>query len=146
MRRGPTALSRRSFGFLLAKALQRWNAALEAKFDAAGFGYVRASFGSVLVPLLEEDGLRMGDLADRSRLSKQTMTTMVRLVESAALVERRADPEDGRSIRVYLTKTGQRFRPVAQATLTEVERAFLGTGPAAEGEIVRRWLAAYAGS
>jgi DNA-binding MarR family transcriptional regulator len=138
------ALSRQSFGFLLAKALQRWNATLEGQFAAAGFGYVRASFGSVLVPLFEEDGLRMRNLADRSRLSKQTMTTMVRLVESAALVERRDDPEDGRAVRVYLTKTAQRFRPVAEAALAEIEREFLGTGPIAEGNIVRRRLAAYA--
>ena len=32
----------------------------------------------MLVPLFEEDGLRIGELAERSHLAKQTMTTMVR--------------------------------------------------------------------
>lgn len=139
-----SALSRESFGFLLAKALQRWNGVLEARFAAAGFGHVRASFGSVLVPLFEEDALRMRDLADRSRLSKQTMTTMVRLVEQAGLVERRPDPEDGRAVRVHLTAAAHRFRPIAEATLTDVEQDFLQCGSPAEAETMRRWLRRYA--
>ena len=139
-----SALRRESFGFLLAKAMQRWNGELEASFAAAGFGQVRASFGSVLVPLYEEDGLRMGDLAERSRLSKQTMTTMVRLVEEAGLVERRADPEDGRATRVWLTRTAERFRSVAEVSLREVERSFLECGSETEARVMRRWLRQYA--
>jgi hypothetical protein len=45
---------------------------------------VRPSYGSILVPLFEEDALHMGELARRARLSKQTMTTMVRLLERDA--------------------------------------------------------------
>ena len=73
-------------GFLLAKAVQRWNELLQERFRAAGWGDVRPSYGSILVPLFEEDGLRMGELARRSRLSKQTMTTMVRILERERLV------------------------------------------------------------
>jgi DNA-binding MarR family transcriptional regulator len=39
----------------------------------------------------------MGDLAERARLSKQTMTTMVRLLERDSLVQRRPDSSDGRA-------------------------------------------------
>ena len=73
-------------GFLLAKAAQRWNELLQERFRAAGWGDVRPSYGSILVPLFEEDGLRMGELARRARLSKQTMTTMVRILERERLV------------------------------------------------------------
>ena len=65
---------------------------LAERFSQRGFTDVRPSYGSVLVPLFEEDGLRMTELALRARLAKQTITTMVRLVERAGLVERRADP------------------------------------------------------
>src|SRR2546430_1327666 len=70
-----------NLGFLLAKAAQHWNDLLAERFRARGFGEVRPSYGSVLLPLFEEDGLRMGEIARRARLSKQTMTTLVRLCE-----------------------------------------------------------------
>src|SRR5438876_1076821 len=72
------ALGRDDLGFLLAKATQRWNELLAERFAAAGHPNVRPSSGSVLLPLYEQDGLRMGELARRARLSKQTMTTMIR--------------------------------------------------------------------
>ncbi len=109
-------------GFLLAKASQRFNERLVARFAAAGFPEVRASYGSVLLPLFEEDGLRMGELARRARLSKQTITTMVRLVERERLVERRPDPGDGRAQLVFLTERARRFQPVAAAVLEELDR------------------------
>jgi DNA-binding MarR family transcriptional regulator len=106
---------------LLAKASQRWNELLAAGFGRRGFAEVRPSYGSVLVPLLEEDGLRMGELARRSLLSKQTMTTLVRLVEREGLVARRHDPDDGRATRVHLTDRAKAFRPVAEQTLAELD-------------------------
>src|SRR5215216_7825478 len=96
-------ITRENLGFVLAKASQRWNELLWGGFSEHGFAEVRPSYGSVLVPLFEEDGLRMGEIARRSRLSKQTMTTMVRLVEREGLVVRERDPEDARAFRVQLT-------------------------------------------
>ena len=114
--------TRENLGYLLAKTSQRWNEQLQAGFAEAGFPEVRASYGSVLIPLLEEDGLRMGEIARRSRLSKQTITTMVRLCERDGLVERRPDPDDGRATRVHLTAKSRRFQPVAERVLARLER------------------------
>lgn len=111
------APSRENLGFLLAKASQRWNELLYERFVAAGYPEVRPSYGSLLVPLYEEDGLRMSELARRALLSKQTMTTMVRLLEREGLVERRPDPDDRRATRVFLTARSRRFAPVAAAVL-----------------------------
>jgi DNA-binding MarR family transcriptional regulator len=113
-------VDRDDLGFLLAKATQRWNELLQERFRAAGWVEVRPSYGSILVPLFEEDGLRIGELARRSRLSKQTMTTMVRLLERDGLVRRQRDPADGRAIRVVLTAKARRFEPVAEHTLEEL--------------------------
>jgi DNA-binding MarR family transcriptional regulator len=110
-----------NIGFLLVKASKRWNELLAERFAERGFPEVRPSYGSVLVPLLEEDGLRMGELARRSRLSKQTMTTMVRLVERDGLVARRPDPDDRRAARVYLTERAKAFQPIAEETLAELD-------------------------
>jgi DNA-binding MarR family transcriptional regulator len=112
--------SRENLGFLLAKASQRWNELLEEAFAREGFPEVRASYGSVLLPLFEEDGLRIGEIARRARLSKQTLTTMVRLAERDGLVERRPDDHDRRATRVHLTGKGKRFEPVAERVLGEL--------------------------
>ena len=119
--------TRENLGFLLAKASQHWNELLYERFVAAGFPDVRPSYGSILLPLFEEDGLRMGELAARARLSKQTMTTMVRLLERDGLVTRRADTSDGRASVVFLTEHARSFRPVAEATLAELDRLVVGT-------------------
>jgi DNA-binding MarR family transcriptional regulator len=113
--------TRTDIGYLLAKASQRWNELLAEAFRRQGHGEVRPSYGSVLVPLFEEDGLRMSELAARAHLAKQTMTTMVRVVERAGLVQRRPDPDDARATRVELTTRGRRFKPVAERELIRLE-------------------------
>ena len=63
----------------------------------------------------------MGELARRSRLSKQTITTLVRLVERDGLVTRDHDPEDARrAFRVCLTERSEALRPVVEASLAEL--------------------------
>jgi DNA-binding MarR family transcriptional regulator len=110
-----------NLGFLLAKGSQRWNELLAECFIEQGFSEVRPSYGSVLLPLFEEDGLRMGQIAARARLSKQTMTTLVRLCERDGLVVRERDPHDARAFRVKLTKRAKEFRPVAGQILRELD-------------------------
>lgn len=116
-------VGREDLGFLLAKAAQRWNELLAEAFARAGFAEVRPSYGSVLLPLFEEDGLQMGELGRRSRLSKQTMTALVRRVERDGLVSRRADPGDARATLVFLTDRARHFEPVAATVLGELDRA-----------------------
>lgn len=108
-------------GFLLAKASQHLNAVLVERFAGRGFPDVRASYGSVLVPLFERDGLRLGELAAVSRLSKQAMTGLVKLCEQDGLVVRERDVDDGRAFRVFLNARGRRFQVVADEVLRELD-------------------------
>jgi DNA-binding MarR family transcriptional regulator len=117
------ALGRDDLGFLLAKAMQRWNELLAHSFARAGFAEVRPSYGSVLLPLFEEDGLQMGELARRSGLSKQTLTTLVRRVERDGLVWRRQDPTDARATLVFLAERAREFEPVAADVLRKLDEA-----------------------
>jgi MarR family transcriptional regulator, organic hydroperoxide resistance regulator len=133
-------VDRSDIGFLLAKASQRWNELLHEQLVAAGFPEVRPSYGSVLVPLFEEDGLRMGEIAARARLSKQTMTTLVRLVERDGLVELVSDSRDRRAIRVHLTARGRELEPVARTVLGRFERAATRTLGIDRLESLRRAL------
>src|SRR5215813_10997793 len=100
--------------------MQHWNELLLERFRAAGWSEIRPSYGSLLVPLFEEDGLRIGELARRARLSKQTMTTMVRLLEREQLVRRERDPADGRAFLIVLTAKARRFEPIAERTLAQL--------------------------
>jgi DNA-binding MarR family transcriptional regulator len=63
----------------------------------------------------------MGEIAARSRLSKQTMTTLVRLCERDGLVSRVSDPGDGRAFRIHLTERARNFKPVADEILRELD-------------------------
>ena len=107
-------------GFLLAKATQRWNELLLERFKAAGFPEIKGSFGSVLLPLFDEDGLRIGEIGRRARLSKPSMTALIAQCEAAGLVRRERDPADGRAFRVVLTDNGRRFKRVAEDVLRDL--------------------------
>jgi DNA-binding MarR family transcriptional regulator len=116
-----TPATREDLGYLLAKASQRWNEVLAEAFAEAGFADVRPAYGSVLIPLFEEDALRMGELARRARLSKQTMTELVRRLERDGLVERRPDPADARASLITLSARSRAFRPVAEDILRRLD-------------------------
>jgi DNA-binding MarR family transcriptional regulator len=82
----------------------------------------------------------MVELADRARLSKQTMTTLVRSLERDGLVRRKRDPRDGRAFRISLTKRAHRFRPVAEDVLGELDRTIRARLSNAEVESLRATL------
>jgi DNA-binding MarR family transcriptional regulator len=108
-------------GFLLAKASQRFNERLGARLAAGGFPDVRPSYGSVLVPLFDGGPLRIGEVAAAARLSKQSMTGLVRQCEEAGLVARERDPADGRAYRISLTDRGRALQAVAEAAMDELD-------------------------
>ena len=108
-------------GFLLAKASQRFNERLIEQLTEHGFPEVRASYGSVLMPLFEQDDLRVGEIGARARLSKQAMTRLVAQCEADGLVQRSRDAADGRAFRVDLTSRGQELGSVVERVLTQLD-------------------------
>ncbi len=135
-------LTRHNLGFLLAKASQRWNENLQRRFSETGFPQIRRAYGSILLPLFEEDGLRMGELARRAGLSKQTMTTMVRDMEKRGLVSRRPDLQDRRATRIVLSRKARRFEAVAEPILARMEQAARRKSPGVATAELKAWLAA----
>jgi DNA-binding MarR family transcriptional regulator len=129
-----------NLGFLLAKAGQRWNELLVERFAAAGYPEVRPSYGSVLLPLFEQDGLRIGEIGRRARLSKPSMTALVRMCEQDGLVRRTRDRDDGRAYRIELTARGRRFRQVAESVLRELDELVAAQLGRHESEALTRAL------
>lgn len=61
-----------------------------------------------IIALLDREGVRMGDLAERAQMTKQSLTELVVALEQRGLVARRPDPTDGRAKLVVPTKDGER--------------------------------------
>jgi DNA-binding MarR family transcriptional regulator len=133
---------RDDLGYLLARASRRWDDVLRVRCLAHGFPEVRPAFGSILLPLFQRDGQRMGELAVAARISKQNMTTLVREAERSGLVRRRADESDRRAQRVWLTDRAEEFRPAAMQIQAEMSVLVSRELPPRTVAILRRSLAA----
>jgi len=64
----------------------------------------------VLFALWAQDGLTHRELAAQLHVQAATMTRMIQRMEKTGFVERRADPNDQRVSRVYLTEAGRAIR------------------------------------
>lgn len=110
-----------SLGESLERASRRWKQLLVRGLKRYGYGDIRPSFAPILLPLVKEDGLPVGELGRRTGLSKQAMTEAVRLMEKRQLVCTCRDEHDSRVIRVHLAPRGKAFPLVAEQVLSEVD-------------------------
>jgi MarR family transcriptional regulator, organic hydroperoxide resistance regulator len=94
----------------------------------------------VLVELWQDDGLRGGDLAARLGVEPPTITKMLRRLESCGLVERRADQEDARSLRVYLTGRGRALEEPLLRCWERAEQTVLAGMNARDRQTFRKLL------
>lgn len=67
-------------------------------------------------------GLRPSDLSARLCVSKQALNYLLGDLERSGYLERRPDPDDGRSRRIALTQRGRRAMRVMREAMRELER------------------------
>jgi DNA-binding MarR family transcriptional regulator len=72
---------------------------------AEGYDDISAAQNQLMV-MIDEDGSRITDLAQRANVTKQSMAEAVSGLEARGFVERRPDPTDGRAKLVVLTAEG----------------------------------------
>jgi DNA-binding MarR family transcriptional regulator len=94
----------------------------------------------VLIELFEENGLRGGELAERLGVEPPTITKMLRRLEGCGFVERRRDPRDARSFRVYLTSEGRALEGLISRCWERVEERTLAGMSVGERKTLRRLL------
>ena len=80
----------------------------------------------VLVALWERDDQKVSDLGKRLDLETNTLTPLLKRMESAGYLSRRRNPEDERSLIVSLTDKGQALQAKAQEISTCVIEAMGG--------------------
>lgn len=133
----PTPPNRRLM-FLLSAAnrrVQRW---IEAEMAAKG-GLTSAQSG-VLFYLGKGDGAAIGEVAEALDTAPSAMSGLIDRMERAGLVERRADPADGRGQRIHMTDKGREGRDYAKAGLDYINREITEGFSEAEIDTVARWL------
>ncbi len=122
-------------GYLLKHAQQRLVQAAAPAMAPFGIDGRELAVLTVLaagVPLSQQEA------ADRLRVDRTTMVTLVDALESKGLVERRRSAADRRKNIIDLTEAGQNGLRGAGAARDAVEREFLAPlGEALAGEFVR---------
>jgi DNA-binding MarR family transcriptional regulator len=94
----------------------------------------------LLFALWKEEGLTHSELAERTRVRPATISKMVQRMEKAGFLQRRADDEDQRVSRVFLTDAGREVRDRVDAAFEQLERETLAGFDDDECELLRGLL------
>ena len=109
-----------NLAILLREPLRALNEQLIARLAAAGHPEVRLPHGNVF-QYLDDEGTRVGVLAERAHLTKQAMAQLVAHLEAHGYVERVPDPADGRAKLVRATDRGRGVYAIVRVFVAELE-------------------------
>ena len=116
------------------RRLQRWMA---TRTQNNG---VTAAQSGLLFVLGQRDGVLMGEAGAALDLGPPGISGLVDRMTAANLIRRRADPEDGRAWRLWLTPAGRAALAQSKAGLAEINARLANGFTAAEIDVVARWL------
>jgi DNA-binding MarR family transcriptional regulator len=103
-------------------------------------GGVTSAQSGLLFVLGKRDGALMGEAGAALDLGPPGISGLAERMVEAGLIEKRADPDDGRAFRLRLTGAGRKALARTKANVAELN-AKLGEGFSdAEIDIVSRWL------
>lgn len=88
---------------------------------AAGYDDLTPAMGRAAARL-SDDGMRVTDLAEQARITKQSASVLVDQLERRGYVERVPDPSDARARLVVLAPRGRAVQQVARREERAIER------------------------
>jgi MarR family transcriptional regulator, organic hydroperoxide resistance regulator len=94
----------------------------------------------VLRALWEQEGLTQTELAERMRITPATMTKMLQRMEKAGFIQRQADADDQRVMRVFLTDAGRAIKSDLMAVWQKMEEETFANFTLEERVLLRRFL------
>jgi DNA-binding MarR family transcriptional regulator len=109
----------------------------------SGDSGVTAAQSGLLFVLGQRDGVPMGEAAAALDLNPPGISGLVDRMTAARLIQRRADPGDGRAWRLWLTPAGRAAKAQAKAELARINARLTEGFSDAEIEVVARWLASF---
>jgi DNA-binding MarR family transcriptional regulator len=110
---------------------------MAARTQASG---VTAAQSGLLFILGQRDGVLIGEAGAALDLGPPGISGLVDRMTAANLIERRADPDDGRAWRLWLTPAGRAALAQSKTGLTEINARLTDGFTDAEIDIVARWL------
>ena len=113
-------------GPLLGSLLRLTSQAMTERFAhwiaSSGYDGIQPAHSAAIQPLWEmAEGARITTLARAARITKQSMSVLVSDLEAGGYVERVADPDDARAVRVRLTARGRAYARAVRAFTLSVE-------------------------
>jgi DNA-binding MarR family transcriptional regulator len=105
---------------LLTDVQRQMQDELHARLRTGGWSEIRPSHGCVFGGMSPE-GARLTDLAERARITKQSVGEIVTDLEQLGYVERIPDPADKRAKLVRLTPRGEEVQNAARETFAQIE-------------------------
>jgi DNA-binding MarR family transcriptional regulator len=94
----------------------------------------------VLFALWEREGQTHSELAQRTHVSAATISKMIQRMEKAGFLERRADEQDQRVSRVYLTESGRAVQDRVSAASQQLEEEALAGFSDEDRALLQRFL------
>jgi DNA-binding MarR family transcriptional regulator len=123
--------------FLLNVAQRRLQRFLAAQTPKGG---VTAAQSALLFVLGKRDGVLMGEAGRALDMGLSGVTGLSDRMVEADLIEKRADPDDGRAYRLWLTPQGRKALARTKAGVAELNARLTQSFTDAEIDIVARWL------
>ena len=80
---------------------------------------ITASTGFVLLNIDAENGTPATKIAPLMGLESRSLTRMLKSMEERNWIYRKKDPEDGRSVRIFLTDLGKKKREISRLSVKE---------------------------
>ena len=126
-----------TIGFLLSDATRTMTRTFSARIAAHGVGMGIFQFLRIL---WEEDGLSQAELASRTHMRGPSVANAMHDLERRGLIKRVADREDGRKVRVLLTREGRRLYDLVMPDFAGTNSAMLVDFSPAEQEVLKSML------
>ena len=117
----PVGLGRRHAGITLRLAYEAFTAAVFARLAELGFDDLRPAHAQVFQHL-DENGLRLTQLARAAGMTPQSMGSLVDDLERLGYIQRARDPHDRRASLIRPTDRGRAEVLAAREVIAELER------------------------
>jgi DNA-binding MarR family transcriptional regulator len=106
---------------LLGTAFDAFCDELERRLADTEYDDIRISHGCVF-GTIDPDGSRLTDLAERARMTKQSVGEVTSELERRGYLERVPDPSDGRAKIIRLTERGRAAQALGRELIDEIEQ------------------------
>lgn len=126
-----------SISYLMVQICRAHRSLAESELEKIGLHAGQEMF---LLRLAEDEGQTQAQLAEKMCVQPPTINKMLSRMEASHLVERRADAEDNRATRVYMTEQGRALQSSIKDVWRRLEEQTVASLTTDEQILLRRLL------